>query len=170
MKKEEIKIKQKERAEEYRKNQEFSWKWRWATLLFSWESQFFGSAHWKLKLCWFSGTSTEWSAPKLQTCERRCKICKIPILSDHDRTEKYHLSEKQAQNAICVVANTMFGRSLFGAWKPYTEGHKVDCNTLPTPANTRFNEAVAETAVLHEITEEIMRCDNKSAVIYSYRK
>ena len=64
----------------------------------------------------------------------------------------------------------MFGRSLFGAWKPYTEGHKVDCNTLPAPANTRFNEAVAETAVLHEIAEEIMRCDNKSAVIYSYRK
>ena len=80
---------------------------------------------------------------------------------------KLHMSENQAQNAICIVANTLFGRSLYGMWRPYSTDHVIGPNTLPAPANTRSNESACEAAILRKIVIEIMSSDSNTAVIYS---
>ena len=79
----------------------------------------------------------------------------------------FHLSENQAQNAICTVANTLFGRSTYGAWKPNSTNEISAQNTLPSPSNTVHKEAFTETFILSEIVEEIMGSDDKTVVVYS---
>ena len=90
-KREEIKIKQKERAEEYRKNQEFR-----GTFPESEDESPCSSAENPSFLVQHIESSNfadfrehpQDDLPQNYRRESRGKICKIPILSDHDRTEK----------------------------------------------------------------------------------
>ena len=78
-----------------------------------------------------------------------------------------HMSEHQAQESICTIANTLFGRKQYGEWKCHTPQNGTDCNTLPAKNNTNRTETYAEALVLAGIVNEVMSPDNKTIVTYS---
>ena len=80
---------------------------------------------------------------------------------------KLHLSENQAQGAICTVANNLFGRKEYGAWKHYERDKPTTYNTLPTINNTNRTEAYVEALILAGITNEIMSSEMEIVVTYS---
>ena len=94
------------------------------------------------------------------------------VLSDQNITpqsillkSEYHLLERQAQGAICTVANNLLGRKNFGKWKQFEKGTKSDNNTLPAPTNSNRTEPYFEALVLAGIANEIMSSE-RSVVIY----
>ncbi len=84
----------------------------------------------------------------------------------HTLKSEYHLSERQAQGAICTVANNLFGRRKFGKWKQFENRTKTDNNTLPAPTNSNRTEPYFEALVLAGIANEIMSSES-SVVTYS---
>ena len=85
----------------------------------------------------------------------------------HVLKSKYHKSENMAQGTIIEVANYLFGCKKHGKWKPYKSGEPYDCNTLPSPSNTKRTEPYIEAMILSNIVEEIMNGDSQSVVTYS---
>ena len=73
---------------------------------------------------------------------------------------QYHLSHTQASAAITVVANKLFGREKYGAWKLYHDFAVCDENTMPAASNNRRIEPEMEAMALCSIVEEMM--DEKS--------
>ena len=67
-----------------------------------------------------------------------------------------HLSENQAQGALCTVANNLFGKREYGEWKRYERDEPTTYDTLPTISNTNRTEAYVEALILAGITNEIM--------------
>ena len=84
----------------------------------------------------------------------------------HTLKSEFHLSENQAQGAICTVANNLFNRNEFGVWKRYEKEKPPDYNTLPAPINANRTEPYIEALILSGIANEIMNSEN-SVVIYS---
>ena len=85
----------------------------------------------------------------------------------HKLKSKLHLSENQAQGAICTVANNLFGRKEYGAWKRYERDKPTTYNTLPAINNTNRTEAYVEALILAGITNEIMSSEMETVVTYS---
>lgn len=79
---------------------------------------------------------------------------------------KYHLSHYQAEGAIIVVANNLFGREKYGPWKHHQPKAVSDSNTLPARSNTRRVESYMEAMALHSIAEEVMN-EEDTCVVWS---
>ena len=66
----------------------------------------------------------------------------------HKLKSELHMSENQAQGAVCAVANILFGRKDHGQWKRYDKEKATNYNTLPVPTNTNRTEAYVEALIL----------------------
>ena len=69
---------------------------------------------------------------------------------------QYNMSHRQAEGAITVVANQLFGRSKYGEWKIYDKHSVTDCNTMPAMSNIRRTEPYIEAMAMNMIVEELM--------------
>ena len=78
----------------------------------------------------------------------------------HKLKSEFHLSENQAQGAICTVENNLFNPKEFGEWKRYEKEKPTDYNTLPAPTNTNRTEPYIEALILSGIANEIMNSEN----------
>ena len=75
----------------------------------------------------------------------------------------YHMSEWQAESAVIVVGNKMFGRN----WKAHDEPEIIDLDTLPESKSIRDAGKSIEVMALNEIVKEIMNSDEQVVVTYS---
>ena len=78
----------------------------------------------------------------------------------HKLKSEFHLSENQAQGAICTVENNLFNPKEFGEWKRYEKEKPTDYNTLPAPTNTNRTEPYIEALILSGTANEIMNSEN----------
>ena len=78
----------------------------------------------------------------------------------HKLKSEFHLSENQAQGAICTVANNLFNCKDFGELKRYEKEKPADYNTLPAPTNTNRTEPYIEALILSNIANEMMNSEN----------
>ena len=90
----------------------------------------------------------------------------VYYITMHKLKSEFHLSENQAQGAICTVANNLFNHKEFGEWKRYEKEKPTDYNTLPAPTTTNRTESCIEPLILSVIVDEIMNIE-KSVVTYS---
>ena len=65
------------------------------------------------------------------------------------------MSEWQAESAVIVVGNKMFGRN----WKAHDEPEIIDLDTLPESKSIRDAGKSIEVMALDEIVKEIMNSD-----------
>ena len=85
----------------------------------------------------------------------------------HKLKSKLHLSENQAKEAIFIVANNLFGRKEYGAWKRHERDKHTTYNTLPAINNTNRTEAYVEALILTGITNKIISSEMETVVTYS---
>ena len=78
---------------------------------------------------------------------------------------EFHLSKNQAQEAICTVANNLFGRKKYGELKQYERDEPTIYNTLPVISNTNKTEAYVEALIPAGIMNEIMSSEMDSCKI-----
>jgi hypothetical protein len=62
------------------------------------------------------------------------------------------------------VANKLFGRELFGRWKPFQLGEPQDQYTLPASSSTVKAEHLMESAVLSKMAQEMMSYSHNPVV------
>ena len=75
----------------------------------------------------------------------------------------FHMSEAQAEAAVVIVGNKMFGRS----WQFHSESDTINLDTLPHAKNVRDVGKSIEAMALHEIVKDIMASSQQVTVTYA---
>jgi hypothetical protein len=73
----------------------------------------------------------------------------------------YHMSRRQIEGSICLVANELFGRS----WKAFENNEIIDQNTLPSMNNLDRTGPYLEAMALSKIEDDMMK--DGAIVVYS---
>ena len=71
-----------------------------------------------------------------------------------------HMSKRQVEGFIIIIANQLFGR----CWKPHNKQTTPDFDTLPSMRNLSENEPLFEVLALNAIVEELMEEVNHATV------